>query len=645
MDLSSIFLENLSFRQWIDLIKAIITVEARQRPGLLVFVVTAVVVLSVKRMKYLRLFIAQKLISIAKVIDSRSLPSPKPKLNESTSHSKSTNSTQTETIAPSLVSFAVSEGTVRPAQPLAIAIPKKRHVVAAAQSRGYIKRSRSQETKKEDPIAPLSASTDDFDGGDDVFLDANEPPARARDSALNIAPGLALKLDASIVNSSASPAIAGYTPTSQESTPSSSTLQVQIEPQEPTLLDLVNRTVIGKEFSQISPESLLTSVGLISPYKPHLFSGALNQALFTVLRLEYLMHSGEHKWNFEWDRNEITMHTIPGYPFAVVRGGGIIRGGSSIPEIFAVIRSSNCRKLWDARFDSGTPLVVLGPDDYFSHTIQKGAFPVAARDFVVALTVRRPSRRELVSVSTSVKADTGDIPGVVVPSDGESGRVRGQLDFAGWLLKETNSGVEAVYMVQVDPKGSIPSSVVKLVQNSTPLAISNVAGFLEKEGTIPFVLQVPDTPTVSLTVNTLSFMSESWNPSSANYDLSMEALSPSVGAGQRSVCIPIAIPHKKFHQSGCNAKVSLSSRGGNNIDKLSVKSGVVIGGGMESTLDIERRDTLLKSVVSASTMAVLLVWIEGASEGLKFGIKIHLERGSWASKVYVNGSVASVVDV
>ncbi|KAJ3021516.1 UNVERIFIED_CONTAM: hypothetical protein HDU68_009600 [Siphonaria sp. JEL0065] len=640
MDLASIYLENLSFRQWVDLIKAIIAVEVRERPGTFTLVIAAVVVLAVKRMKYLRLFIAQKLISIAKVIGGRSLPSPN---DEPSSPSKSTNSTQTTaTTASSSVSFAISEGAVQPAQPLAIAIPKKRHVVA--QSTVQTKKSRNQETKKEDSITPLSVSTDDFDGGDDVFLDANEPPARARDNALNSIPGLTLKLDSSIVNSSVSKV--ENNPTSQESTPSASA-QVQIERQEPTVMDLVSKAVSGREFSQISTEGLLTNIGLMAPYKPHLFSEDLNQALFTVLRLEYLMHSGEQKqkWNFEWDKNEITMHTIPGNPFAVVRGKGIIHGGFTIPEIFAVIRSSNCRKLWDARFDSGTPLAVLGPDDFFSHTIQKGSFPVAARDFVVALTVRRPSRRELIYVSTSVKADTGDLPGVVVPSDGESGRVRGQLDFAGWLLKETKVGVEAVYMVQADPKGSIPSSVVKLVQNSTPLAISSVSAFLEKEGSIPFVLQVPDSPSLSLTVDTLSFTSESWNPSPSTYDLSMEAVSPSSDAGQRNICIPIAIPHAKFHQSGCHAKVSLCSRGGNNINGLSIKSGVMIGGGVSNMLDIERRDTLLKSVISASTMAVLLVWIEGASEGLKFGVKVHLERGSWASKLYVNGAVAGVVDV
>ncbi|KAI9340943.1 hypothetical protein BDR26DRAFT_861095 [Obelidium mucronatum] len=422
--------------------------------------------------------------------------------------------------------------------------------------------------------------------------------------------------------------------------------------------DSVRATPLGSP--GLSPETLLSSINLASPHKSHRFTSALNQAVLTVLQKEYFMFLSEmspsvtspkqQRWNLEWEKDGITMHTLPvsGSQLAIVRGHGVIRG-YSINEIFSVIRNSTCRKKWDARYESGTPLAVLNSDDVFSHTVQKGSFPVSQRDFVVALTVRRPTRRELVYVTTSVKADTGDVPGVVVPADGESGRVRAQLDFAGWLLKETRYGVEVSYLVQADPKGSIPSSIVKMVQNNTPLAISSVSTFLEQEGPIPFVVQVPDMPSLNPSTQTLTFTSESWNSTTNTYDLSMDAISPSPAVvstnRERGVYIPLAIPQHRFYQSGCNVKVQLSSRGGNKVNGLVVKSGLLVGHGVPGDLEVERRDGgLLKGVISSATTAVLLIWIEGwETEGFKFGVRIHLEKGSWEGKVFVNDEVAGPI--
>ncbi|KAJ3081099.1 hypothetical protein HDU99_006576, partial [Rhizoclosmatium hyalinum] len=276
------------------------------------------------------------------------------------------------------------------------------------------------------------------------------------------------------------------------------------------------------------------------------------------------------------------------------------------------------------------------------------SFPVAARDFIISSTTRRPSRSDLIHASASVNVETGDVPGVVVPKNGQDGRVRAQLDFSGWILRQldsSNKKIETIYIAQVDPKGTLPSSLVKLVQNGTPLLISSIQSYLETNGPAPFILQVPNEPVFNPT-SALTFTSESWNPMSQVYDFSAEAVVPSAnGSNDKRICVPLAIPKSSFYASGCNLKVQLSGRNGVSVD------GFIVKGGLVSATKTE----LLNGIVGDATMAVVLVWVQAKNggdatsvqEGMKFGLKLRLGKGAEVHQgtVLLNGEKIKVVGI
>jgi hypothetical protein len=109
----------------------------------------------------------------------------------------------------------------------------------------------------------------------------------------------------------------------------------------------------------------------------------------------------------------------------------------------------------DPRYDYGESLEFFNIDEALSYSVQKGTFPVAARDLVCLISVRRTiletGLRKSAYIATSVNDPTA-------PSEGR-GRVRAHLAVAGWVLKQRKEGggVDASYIVQVDPKGTIPS--------------------------------------------------------------------------------------------------------------------------------------------------------------------------------------------
>ncbi|KAK9760632.1 hypothetical protein K7432_015161 [Basidiobolus ranarum] len=67
--------------------------------------------------------------------------------------------------------------------------------------------------------------------------------------------------------------------------------------------------------------------------------------------------------------------------------------------------------------------------------------------------------------------------------------VRAQLDIAGWHFEEIGvNHVRVTYIVQMDPKGWIPSSLLNLLTTNIPLNIADVVDYLEMHGAPPNVL-------------------------------------------------------------------------------------------------------------------------------------------------------------
>ena len=77
--------------------------------------------------------------------------------------------------------------------------------------------------------------------------------------------------------------------------------------------------------------------------------------------------------------------------------------------------------------------------------------------------------------------------------------VRGQLYGAMLVLQPDSSHcTKATYIVHADAKGSVPSSIVKLVASSTPLCLANIMGFYTKHGAPIFPLRPPPGHTIQI---------------------------------------------------------------------------------------------------------------------------------------------------
>ncbi|KAJ3249711.1 hypothetical protein HDU77_007543 [Chytriomyces hyalinus] len=467
------------------------------------------------------------------------------------------------------------------------------------------------------PGSPISDIID-FDAGDDYFVDA-----------LDVGP-------------------------SSKSTPSLTRVQpIPIASVEPSLADLL-KSAFTLETMPANQNKQLAALHLSAPESQatHAFSESLDRALIQFMQLEHMFSKKEAtltKWTLETTRENITIHTHPvaqDSAFSVVRGCGELPAGFTVAECLSVIRSTACRKTWDARYDSGTVLQVLGVDDGVAHTIQKGSFPVAARDMIVAVTTRRVSRREAVFVATSV-TDDGD----AFPKSGASGRVRAELTFAGWMLRASSgANVEAVYMVQVDPKGTIPSSIVKLVQTQTPLAIARVSEYLNKHGPVPFIIQVPSDDAYSVFVNPAStmnalFRGETWDPAASVYTCSMDVNSA-------ETAFSVAIPKVSFGgDASCTVSVHFKWLANEEeqappVQSPRVKGSILVGFGVAMEVDAERRRTWLKAVVGDATGAVLRVHATGGGGAAAAGggedagmwrMEVKIAKRSVGTGVVMNG--------
>ncbi len=104
----------------------------------------------------------------------------------------------------------------------------------------------------------------------------------------------------------------------------------------------------------------------------------------------------------------------------------------------------------DARFDAAHVLEHLSCSDTLVYSVQKGSFPVAARDFVIATHVNASISNRLEYITVSVVDSKG-------PAEGTNGRVRAELQIGSWILERIDQFVHVTYIVAVDIKGTVPS--------------------------------------------------------------------------------------------------------------------------------------------------------------------------------------------
>ncbi|KAJ3104729.1 hypothetical protein HDU97_008908 [Phlyctochytrium planicorne] len=343
-------------------------------------------------------------------------------------------------------------------------------------------------------------------------------------------------------------------------------------------------------------------------HRSHRHTQAGDRALNLLFALESL-----EGWEFQQERSGIKIHTRPvdGLSIPIVRGDGLIDGDWTTQEVFSVIRSSNCRKHWDPRYDTGESIEHFNVDEALSYSVQKGTFPVAPRDLVTALFCKR----EPVDQGGRLYYYVTSVTDPTAPSEGR-GRVRAEVALAGWVLRPVpGKGLEASYIVQVDPKGSVPTALVKLVQVQTPLCIFEVSRYLAKNGPIPFIVRDLDTqlgpgPDVVL-------MQEEYDDRTSRYELDLTIRSaPPLSDGRRGV-FAVSLPKNTFG-FGADIGVTVSPAGA-----AEVRSRLVMGGERAGGVVIPEE---LRGIVSYATGAVVEVWIDGG-DGEEVEVEVRVEPG------------------
>ncbi|TPX68871.1 hypothetical protein SpCBS45565_g02823 [Spizellomyces sp. 'palustris'] len=208
-----------------------------------------------------------------------------------------------------------------------------------------------------------------------------------------------------------------------------------------------------------------------------------SEAAQLSLRLLQSLEPEDAGWEFHSQTSgvRISQRAVAGAQMPMVRGDAIIQGPWTAQEIVSVVKSATARRSWDARFEDGRALVNYNLDEALTYSQQKGTFPVSGRDFVTTNMIHfDPKTGAVYYTATSVVDQSA-------PTDPK--RVRAHLTVAGWILKPVSGGVSVSYIVQVDVKGSIPSSIIKVIQTQTPLCIAEVFKYIEHKGFIPFIIR------------------------------------------------------------------------------------------------------------------------------------------------------------
>jgi hypothetical protein len=109
----------------------------------------------------------------------------------------------------------------------------------------------------------------------------------------------------------------------------------------------------------------------------------------------------------------------------------------------------------DPRFDYAEILEILSSSSALVYSVQKGTFPVSARD-LVTVTENDFEGPNIMYVTITSVSDG------LAPPEGGSGRVRAEILLAGWRIEKNAGKIKATYIVHVDPKGTVPTCICYL---------------------------------------------------------------------------------------------------------------------------------------------------------------------------------------
>lgn len=177
-------------------------------------------------------------------------------------------------------------------------------------------------------------------------------------------------------------------------------------------------------------------------------------------------------WKFVKDKDGVTIHSRYNDDSPIVMFRGKTSFNVSAQEVLKCTEDLVARPSWDALFIEG---IVHKQFDETHQILQfkfkSPAMMVSNRDFVMARAVRTFPDGSILSNHVSVV-----YPGV----DEVRGFVRGDVFASGYHIVPTADGCTCVYVVQIDPKGWIPSAVVNSVAVKQPLVLASMTKYFKK---------------------------------------------------------------------------------------------------------------------------------------------------------------------
>ncbi|KAI8985656.1 hypothetical protein BD414DRAFT_61769 [Trametes punicea] len=189
----------------------------------------------------------------------------------------------------------------------------------------------------------------------------------------------------------------------------------------------------------------------------------------------------------------------------VHRGEKVIEGVAA-EEIASVLRSYDCRKQWDARFDSANHLEAYGADAHTAFIVMKGGFPFRDRGFYVSSLIARetvspPSSRrnavEAEQLSSESRAAIFYVSASFSPeSVGHFAAAKynpyslpiGRIFVDAWILETLDPysaenyaipSTRCIRVVAMDYAGSIPAAVNSMINGTSPKSILAIESYLK----------------------------------------------------------------------------------------------------------------------------------------------------------------------
>ncbi|KAJ3150708.1 hypothetical protein HDU86_006325 [Geranomyces michiganensis] len=230
--------------------------------------------------------------------------------------------------------------------------------------------------------------------------------------------------------------------------------------------------------------------GILLPLYPHRFLDDASKAFnfFNLLLADAasFRHVTTQKKNVAVYHKEVLDH-----PIGALKGVAVYPVCSTLAaralmwDTLAVLQTAGVRKIWDSQtFDYDTLLEHLSPTSFVVHAMNKAVWPTSARDATVINTLITSNQDRIQALVSSIDAVDPALPPV------KQGVVRAHVDVAGWDIEHDSAAreVRVTHVIQFNPKGWIPSSIISAVSTQIPLAVDAVHAHLTRYGAPPYLV-------------------------------------------------------------------------------------------------------------------------------------------------------------